>query len=76
MFKSRKALIAENKLLQERLETLLAAAQKIQQSAILTEITREGKLNKFIFVRNGQLYVIETYGTLDDDISGWRKALL
>jgi hypothetical protein len=44
--------------------------------AALVSITRDGAVLKFTFVRNGELTVCETYGTLDQDVPGWRRALL
>ncbi len=39
----------------------------------LANITRNGRLNTFHFVRNGQSFTIETMGLLSDDVEGWKK---
>ena len=44
--------------------------------AALVSIRRDGRMNKFTFVRNGELTVIETFGSWDDDPDRWRKILL
>jgi hypothetical protein len=55
---------------------LLAIVAALEKRAFLVGIERAGKLNKFTFARNGSLSVIETYGTLSDDVNGWKKELL
>jgi hypothetical protein len=38
----------------------------------LSAIRREGRSNKFQFVRNGEIFEIETMGLLGDDIQTWK----
>lgn len=60
MFKTRKAEV-------ESLRTAL------NDSCRLIAITRNGRMNVFTFIRNGEPFEIETMGLLSDDIAGWRK---
>lgn len=83
MFGSRKEAVQRLKLVEaafDELEAahkaLLATVETINKRSILIGIERAGKLNKFTFVRNGSPFVIETYGTLSDDVKGWKKDLL
>lgn len=62
--------------LQERLERAEAAAQEMAKHAYLVGINRDGRSNKFIFVRGGQMHEIETMGLLSDNPAQWRKDLL
>lgn len=61
---------------EERLARAEAAAQEMAKHAYLLGITREGRSNKFVFVRNGEMFEIETMGLLSDDVQQWRKDLL
>ena len=61
---------------QERLERAEAAAQEMAKHAHLIGITRDGRTNKFVFVRAGQMFEIETMGLLSDNPAQWRKDLL
>lgn len=49
---------------------------RMADRAVLISITKNGRMNKFTFVRNGQMTVIETYGSWDDDPDEWREKLL
>lgn len=77
-----RALIAEAEL--ATTQAALATAEqhlagielRFAERAALVSITRQGRINKFMFLRNGQLTTIETMGTWDDDVEGWKKALL
>jgi len=61
--------------LQTAHNALIADAAALRQRAFIIGIERTGRVNKFTFARNGQIHVIETYGTLADDVHGWRKDL-
>lgn len=61
---------------QERLERAEAAAQEMAKHAYLIGINRDGRTNKFVFVRAGQMHEIETMGLLSDNPAQWRKDLL
>ena len=55
----------------------LAAIELLQRDrACLISITREDRINRFTFVRNGQLTTIETYSMMDDNVTGWKRDLL
>lgn len=49
---------------------------RMADRAVLISITKNGRMNKFTFVRNGIMTVIETYGSWDDDPDEWREKLL
>ncbi len=55
---------------------LAIAKQLIADRPVLVKITRDGRLNRFAFMRNNQRYQIETMGTWSDDIAQWEKDLL
>ncbi len=61
---------------EERITRAEAAAAEMAKHAYLVGINREGRSNKFIFVRNGQMFEVETMGLLSDDVQQWRKDLL
>lgn len=61
---------------QERLDRAEAAAQEMAKHAYLIGINRDGRTNKFVFVRAGQMYEIKTMGLLSDNPAQWRKDLL
>jgi len=70
----------ENTMLRAALDTanehLNGIELRFADRATLVSITREGRLNRFTFVRNGQLTIVETYSTMEDDLPGWKRALL
>jgi hypothetical protein len=70
-----KELEAQNAVLAENLENLTAAARAMDGRAYLFKIDRDGRTNKFTFVRGTELHVIETMGLLSDDIEQWRNDL-
>lgn len=80
-WKSR-ALAAEARLaellpvLTEADERLAAVQAIIADRASLASIAVDGRTLRFIFVRNGETTVIETYATMDADVSAWKRALL
>lgn len=84
MFKTwkQRAIAAEAQLaaatvaLTEANEQLKGLQLTLADRAALISITRNGRMNRFMFVRNGQLLTIETMGTWDDDVDGWKKQLL
>lgn len=84
MFKSWKAraIAAETQLAIANTALALATEQleglelRLADRAALISIERNGRINRFLFVRNGQLLTIETMGTWDDDVEGWKKQLL
>lgn len=55
---------------------LLNSLEELKQKTMLIGIEREGRLNKFTFVRNGTVHQIETYSTMGDDLPGWKEKLL
>ncbi|QWY83200.1 hypothetical protein [Rhizobium phage RHph_X2_24] len=75
MFTSRKA----QELARSNLELrgkLLAAEKLLDDCTKLIAIERDGRVNKFTFIRNGQQLTIETMGLLSDDVNRWKKELL
>lgn len=53
-----------------------ALEARLSERAALVSIVREGRKVRFIHVRNGKSHIIEMYGTWDDDVDGWKAALL
>ncbi len=68
--------ISLNDQLDETMEQVKLIGEVMQNQAALASITREGGKLRFLFVRNGEAHVIETYGTWSDQIEQTRKALL
>lgn len=62
--------------LETRLAHLIAASEEVAKRAVLVDIVREGRVNKFIFMRQGKLFTVETMGLISDDIVRWKKDLL
>lgn len=50
-------------------------SRDLTDNARIVAIQRTGRTNSFTFERNGTFTVIETYGTLSDDLDGWKKEL-
>lgn len=61
--------------LQAQLEAAHAALQQVEKRAFIIDITRDGKLNKFMFACNGKVHVIETMGLLSDNVEEWKEQL-
>lgn len=60
----------------EHLNNFMDELEKLRKRSYIIGIERKGRKNIFTFVRDGQLYKIETYNTISDDINGWRKTLI
>lgn len=78
MFKRRKIVELEAAFaaLEDAHNKLIEDANQLRQRAFIIGIERSGRVNKFTFVRGGQIHVIETMGMLSDDIAGWQRKLL
>lgn len=50
--------------------------EKLLHYAFIVGIEREGRVNKFIFMRDNKLIQIETMGLISDDLPKWKKELL
>lgn len=57
-------------------EHLQGIELRFASRAALVSITRSGRLNRFLFVRNGNMITVETYSTMEDDLPGWKRELL
>lgn len=64
------------KQLETELTKVRAAAEEMASYAFLIGIERNGRTNRFTFIKNGAPYVIETMGLISDDISEWKEKLL
>lgn len=62
--------------LEAALERAIAANEALSKRAFIIGIDRQQRMNKFTFMRNGEVYQIETMGLISDDLPGWKKALL
>lgn len=74
---------AATKPIQEQLKAVTIVQAELERQinegkkrAVLIDIEQEGRTLKFAFVRNGQLYQIETMSLMSADVPGWRKDLL
>ena len=62
---------------QDALKDGLAGMElRFKERAALVSITRNGRMIRFLFVRNDELIPIETFGTWDSDIAAWIDQLL
>jgi hypothetical protein len=57
-------------------QQLYGVELRFKERAALMSITRKGRTTRFIFIRNGEMIPVETIGTWDDDVDGWKKRLL
>lgn len=62
--------------LQKEIDELVVANSVTQGYAYLVGIERSGRVNRFIFRKNGTIVEIETMGLLSDNINEWKKILL
>lgn len=62
--------------LKEHVENLNAALKDASNRTTLLDITTEGKKLKFIFVRNNELFEIETMRLMSDHVKKWKENLL
>ena len=62
--------------LKNRIEELLTTIREIEDRPYLIGVERQGKKNKFIFVRKNKVIEVETVGLMSDNIKGWKDDLL
>lgn len=62
--------------LEARLEEAIAANEALGKRAFIIGIEREGRICKFTFMRNGELYVVETMRLISDNLPEWKAKLL
>lgn len=60
----------------DKMNAMVEQSKHLQTRAFLVDIQREGRINKFIFMRNGEMFTIETMGMWGDDVPGWKKGLI
>lgn len=58
----------------ENLE-MRSALDKLTKRAYLLDIRRAGRIIHMTFLVDNERFEIETYGTMSDDVDGWRKKL-
>jgi len=73
MFGRSRKRIAE---LEAQLRRLIEATENMRGHAYLSDVKKEGRLLKFMFVRNGELHVVETMSTISLNASDVRKKLI
>lgn len=62
--------------MKESADALLKSLEELKQRSYLIGIERNGRVNKFTFVRGTEMHQIETMGLISDDLPGWKKKLL
>ena len=70
------AIVQAQAALDDATTRLDAIAMMQRERAVLISIAQDGRVLRFTFTRNGALVVCETYGTLDQDVPGWKRDLL
>ena len=69
-------MFGNKKRIEEQLKRCVAAIEQAEKRAYLVDVNRSGRVNKFLFARNGELIEIETMGLISDDLPGWKERLL
>lgn len=62
--------------LEVALKDMIEANEALSKRAFIVSIDRQNRVNKFTFVRNGEMYVIETMGLISDNPREWKEKLL
>lgn len=58
-----------------QVQSMIDASNTLQKRPILLDIQREGRVLKFTFVRDGNVYVIETMAMMADNVKQWKTDL-
>ncbi len=62
--------------LEQSVEILEKEVEVLQKRPFLISIERNKRVNRFTFVRDGNLVTIETMGLISDNIKDWKDKLL
>lgn len=62
--------------MKQTVTSMNAALQDAGQQAYLIGLERKESRNVFTFVRGGQMFIVETFSTLSDNLPQWKKDLL
>lgn len=62
--------------LESALEDMIKANESLSKRSFIVSIDRQNRVNKFTFVRNGEMYVVETMGLISDNLPEWKAKLL
>lgn len=73
MAEAAKAQIEE---LEARLTEAIAANEELSKRAFIIGMEREGRVMKFTFMRNGELFQLETISQISDNLPEWKAKLL
>ena len=57
----------------EAKQELKIVQMHFENACKLVSVERDGRINRFVFARNGEHFIIETMGMLSDDVEGWKK---
>ena len=71
IFTSRKKL----KKAEEQLARLIKEIDVLKDRPFCLGVKRAGRVNKFLFVRGGEMFEIETMGLLGDKVEEWNEKL-
>jgi hypothetical protein len=53
-----------------------ARIDNLKKHSYLVGITRNSRVNRWTFIREGDVFTIETIGSWDDNVESWQKDLL
>jgi hypothetical protein len=57
-------------------DVLMAEIDKLKKRPFLLSMERVGRLNKFVFCRDGEIVEVETMGLLSDNLPEWKAKLM
>lgn len=61
---------------QQTAAALQAELERVKKLPYLVSVERHGRVNKFLFCRDGELIEVETMGMLADNMPMWKEKLL
>jgi len=67
---------AQLAMVREAADGLVEQLEAQLKRPVLMQIKRQGRSNIFTFARNGEVFTVTTYATMNDDVAAWTRDLL
>jgi len=67
---------AQLAMVREAADGLVEQLEAQLKRPVLMQIKRQGRSNIFTFARNGKVFTVTTYATMNDDVAAWTRDLL